>query len=123
MKFDNVLHLIAEASQEVVNKLDKMEKYFDTGGFKELYPQEHKKYIDHVRRENYFYKRKDGIYYALLIVLKSNTYDEDKDRLVKIIKDLEIIQDNNAKVNRNGIIIKVLIKDKNTDKENNRATS
>jgi hypothetical protein len=112
MKFDSALHLIAEASQETIKKLDSMEEYFDAGGFKEIYPQERKKYIDHVRRENYFYKRKDGNYYALLIVLKSNTYDEDKDNMVKIIKDLSIIQDNKAEVKRIGIIIKVMIKDK-----------
>ncbi len=111
MKFDNVLHLIAEASQATVAALDGMEEYFSNGGFKDLYPKQHKRYIDHVRRENYLYKRKDGNYFALLIVLKSKTYDEDKDNIVKIIKDLEIIKDNKCTVKRNGIIIKVLMKD------------
>ena len=60
--------------------------------------------------------------YILLIILKNGTYDEDKDNLVKIIKDLEIIKDNKCIVERNGIIIKILIKDKNNiDKENDRA--
>lgn len=120
MKFDNVLNLIAEASKAIVDKLNSMEEYFDGGGFKQLYPKEYKKYVDHVRRENYFYKRKDGNWYALLIVLKSRTYDEDKDNLVKIIKDLEIIKDAKAKIKRNGIVIKIMIKDINNAKEDNK---
>lgn len=111
MKFDNALHMINEASKATVEKLNSMEEYFDNGGFKQLYPKIWKKYIDHVRRENYMYKKKDGIYYALLIVLKNKTYKEDKDNVLKIIKDLEIIQDNKCKISRNGIIIKVMIKD------------
>lgn len=124
MTFDKVLNIISEASKETVAILDKMEEYFDTGDFKNLYPQERKRYIDHVRRENYFYKKKGGNYYALLIILKNGTYDEDKDNLTKIIKDLEIIKDNKCTVERNGIVIKILIKDKiNIDKENDRANN
>lgn len=122
MKFNSALKLINEATQETVNILNKMEEYFDNGGFKQLYPKKHKKYIDHVRRENYLYKRKDGTYFALLIILKSKTYDEDKDEMVRIIKDLEIIKDNKAKVTRNGIVIKVMIKDI-VKKENKGANS
>lgn len=123
MTFDKVLSVISEASKETIAILDKMEEYFDTGDFKSLYPQERKRYIDHIRRENYFYKKKGGNYYALLIILKNGTYDEDKDNLVKIIKDLEIIKDNRCTVERNGIIIKILIKDRNIDKENDRANN
>lgn len=114
MKFDTALHIINEASQQVIETLNKMEEYFDNGGFKELYPKHRKRYIDHVRRENYFYKRKNGNLYALLIILKSRTKEEDRDNLVEIIKDLKIIQDNKCKIQRNGIVIKVLIKDKET---------
>ena len=124
MTFDKVLNIISEASKETVAILDKMEEYFDIGDFKNLYPQERKRYIDHIRRENYFYKKKNGNYYALLIILKNGTYDEDKDNLTKIIKDLEIIKDNKCTVERNGIVIKILIKDKiNIDKENDRANN
>ncbi len=117
MTLDKVLNSICEASQQTIDILNKMEEYFDAGDFKKLYPHERKKYVDHIRRENYFYKRKNGNYYALLVVLKSNVYDEDKDNLVKIIKDLEIIKDNKAIVTRNGIIIKILIKDANISKQ------
>jgi len=112
MTFDKVLNVILEASQETVTILNKLEEYFDTGDFKSLYPKERKKYIDHIRRENFLYKKKNGNYYALLIILKNNTYEEDKDNLVKIIKDLEIIKDNKCTVERNGIIIKIIIKNK-----------
>lgn len=123
MRFDKVLNLIAEASKQTIDILNKMEVYFDTGDFKKIYPVERKKYIDHIRRENYFYRKKSGNYYALLIILKSNIYDEDKDKVLKIIKDLEIIKDNKCTVERNGIVIKILIKDKtdNIDKENDSA--
>jgi hypothetical protein len=119
MRFDNALHMINEASQATVTTLNKMEEYFDNGGFRQLYPKIWKKYFDHVRRENYMYKKKDGTYFALLIVLKSKTYDEDKDNVVKIIKDLEVIKDNKCKVTRNGIIIKIMMKDivENINKE------
>lgn len=119
MKFNNALHLIAEASKATIDKLNSMEEYFDKGGFAKLYPKMRRRYIDHVRRENYMYKRKDGIYYALLIILKNKTYDEDKDNVVNTIKDLEIIKDNKCKISRNGIIIKIMIKDivENINKE------
>jgi len=124
MRLDVVLNSIHEATQETLDVLVKMQKYFDTGDFCKLYPKERKKYIDSVRRENYFYKKKDGNYYAVLIILKSNIYDEDKDNILKIVKDLEIVKDNKATAQRNGIIIKILIKDKlNIDKEQNRANS
>jgi len=124
MRLDVVLNSIHEATQETLDVLVKMQKYFDTGDFCKLYPTERKKYIDHIRRENYFYKNKDGNYYALLIILKSNIYDEDKDNILKIVKDLEIIKDNKVKTSRNGIIIKLLIKDKiNIDKEKDNANS
>ena len=111
MKFNNALHMINEASKETVNILNKMEEYFDNGDFVKLYPKMRKRYIDHVRRENYMYKKKNGTYYALLIVLKSKTYDEDKDSVLNVIKDLEIIKDNKASVDRNGVVIKIMIKD------------
>lgn len=120
MKFNNALHMINEASKETVVVLNKMEEYFDNGGFRKLYPKIWRKYIDQVRRENYMYKKKDGTYFALLIVLKSKTYDEDKDNVLKIIKDLEIIKDNKASVTRNGVVIKIIIKDIDSAKENNK---
>ena len=101
-----------------------MEEYFDNGDFVKLYPKIRKKYIDQVRRENYRYKKtvkgKTEWWYALLVVLKSGIYDEDKDNVTEIIKDLEIIKDAKAKVKRNGIVIKVMIKDMNNAKENNK---
>ena len=119
MKFDNALHMIMEASQATVTTLNKMEEYFDNGDFAKLYPKIRKRYIDSVRRENYMYKKKDGTYFALLIVLKNKTYEEDKDNVVNIIKDLEIVKDNKCKIKRNGIVIKIMIKDivENINKE------
>ncbi len=111
MKFDNVLHMINEASQATITTLNSMEEYFDNGHFRKLYPKIRKKYIDQVRRENFMYKKKDGTYFALLIVLKSSTYDEDKDNVLEIIKELEIIKDKKASVARNGVVIKIMIKD------------
>ncbi len=110
MIFDGVLISINEATQETVTLLNKMEEYFDNGGFVELYPKMRKR-IDSVRRENYLYKKKSGNWFALLIILKSRLYDEDKEDVVEVIKDLEIIKDNKCKVERNNIIIKILLKD------------
>lgn len=115
MKFDNVLHALYEASQNTIEKLNKMEQYFDSGHFKEIYPEQRKRYIDHVRRENYAYKKKGDRWYALLIVLNSRTKEEDRENLVEIIKDLEIVKDNKAKTSRNGIIIKIMIKDESVN--------
>lgn len=115
MKFDNILNTLYEASQHTIEKLNKMEEYFDSGDFVKIYPEQRKRYIDHVRRENYAYKKKGDKWYALLIVLKSRTKEEDRENLVEIIKDLEIIKDNKAKISRNGIIIKIMIKDESVN--------
>lgn len=125
MKLDEALHMINEATKATINALNSMEDYLDNGGFKKLYPKMRRKYIDSVRRENYMYKKKDGTYFALLILLKAKTYEEDKDNVLNTIKDLEIIKDNKCKVTRNNRVIKIMIKDivENISKENVNAKS
>lgn len=106
MKF---ISTITEASQEIITKLDAIEKYFSKKGtFKEIYPKK-AKMIHHVRRENYVYNRNNRQWYAVLIILKDRLYNHEEKEFAKIIKDLEIIKDNNATVERNNLIIKVLI--------------
>ncbi|MFW6028770.1 MAG: hypothetical protein ACOCRO_00805 [Halanaerobiales bacterium] len=105
----NFFSIITEASQEAIQKIEKMENYFTKqGDFKEIYPKEYKM-IHHVRRENYVYNRGGKQWYGVLLILKDKYYKHQAKDLVKIIKDLEIVKDNNAKVERNNLIIKVLI--------------
>lgn len=105
MNFSQVL----EASQNIVSKLDSIEKYFSkSGSFRKLYPKDWKK-IHHVRQENYRYSRGGKNWYGVLIILKDKYYKDDATDLVEIIKDLEISKDNNVKVERNNLIIKILI--------------
>lgn len=105
----NFFNLITEASQEAVSKLDKIEKYFSKKGtFKEIYPEK-AKWIHHIRRENYIYNRKNKKWYAVMIILKDRLYNHQEKEFAETIKDLEIIKDNNGKVERNNLIIKILI--------------
>jgi hypothetical protein len=107
MLFKSVL---LEATKETVAVLDSIMKYFNEE-FVKLYPK-HNKLIDHVRQENYLYKGKHGNIYSVMIVLKQKYADEYKDKLVNIIKDLTIVKDNKAKVERNGIMVKIKIAEK-----------
>lgn len=116
MKFNSILN---EASQDVVKRLDKLELYFnpdERGGFNEVYPELSKR-IDHVRRENYTYKSGGKLYYAVLVILRGNLTQDEEKEMAKTIKDLEIIKDNNAKIQRNNIIIKVLISEQENSKD------
>lgn len=105
----NFFDLITEASQKAIERIEKVENYFTRSGyFKELYPKEYKM-VHHVRRENYVYNRGGKRWYGILLILKDKYYKHQAKDLIKIIKDLEIIKDNNAKVERNNLIIKILI--------------
>jgi hypothetical protein len=106
MKFDKTLN---EATQETINKLNKITDYLEHD-FKKLYRKE-SKLVDHIRQENFLYKGKNYTKFAVMVILKQKSYDEEKDQLVKIIKDLALIKDLKAEVVRNGIIIKILIKE------------
>lgn len=106
MKFYSVIN---EANQETVAKLEKIEEYFGRkGDFREIYPEIYKN-IHHVRQENYAYRRGNKKYYAVMIVLKDNLYNQDEDEVKKTIKDLELLKDNKARVERNNLMIKILI--------------
>lgn len=112
MKFHDI---ILEASQDIVKKLDKIEAYFSRKGeFKKLYPKQWKK-IHHVRRENYKYSRGGKNWYGVLIILKDKFYQDDLGDFVEIIKDLEICKDNNVKVEKNNLIIKILVPESRGD--------
>jgi hypothetical protein len=102
---------LTEATQETITCLNSIMKYFNEGEFKSLYPKENK-YIDHVRQENYLYKGKKGNIYSVMVVLKQKIVDDDKDKLVDIIKNLTIIKDNKAKIERNGLMVKIKIAEK-----------
>lgn len=105
MKFSQVL----EASQDTVSKLDSIEKYFSKkGSFKEVYPNEYKM-IHHVRKENYRYSRGGKNWYGVLLILKDKYYKQIGRDFLEIIKDLEICKDNHARVERNNLIVKILI--------------
>lgn len=106
MKF---LSVISEATQNTIQKLEKLEDYFGRKGqFREIYPEVYKK-LQHVRQENYAYRRGKKKYYGVMVVLKDNLYNHEEDDIKKTIKELEIIKDNNAKVERNNLMIKILI--------------
>ncbi len=102
-------HDLVEVQQSTVQILNKIEDYFSKEGqFREIYPEIWKK-IHHVRRENYIYNRGNKQLYAVLVVLQDDLYNKDEEKVEETIKDLEIIKDNNARVERNNLLIKILV--------------
>lgn len=107
--FEMEYNRLDEVNQETLKKIEKVETYFGRkGGFKEVYPKIYKK-IDHVRQENYIYNRSNKRWFAIMVVLKDKMYNHQEEEVEKIIKDLEIVKDNKAKVERNNLMIKILI--------------
>jgi elongation factor P--beta-lysine ligase len=106
MKFQRVIN---EIQQTTLDRIDHVVMYLK-GQFLTDYPQ-FKKVLEAVRPEVLIYKRKGFTYFGVQVVCTTNSYEQQRINLKNTIRSLQVTKDNNAELEMNDKMLKILFKE------------
>jgi hypothetical protein len=106
MKFNYALN---EIQQTTLDRIDRVVMYLKTQFLKD-YPQ-FKKVMEAVRPEVLVYKKRTGTFFGVQVICFVKSYEEQRNELKNTIKSLQVVKDNNAELELNDKMLKILFKE------------